>query len=51
MAELKDYLADKSGSWSVGDEHLTLLAGFLANKDNTFAPNVPLQTLQILRGK
>lgn len=51
MAELQDYLADKSGSWSVGDEHLTLLAGFLANKDNRYAPNVPLLTLQILRGK
>ena len=51
LAELQDYLADKSGSWSVGDEHLTLLAGFLANKDNRFAPNVPLLTLQILRGE
>lgn len=51
MAELQDYLADKSGSWSVGDEHLTMLAGFLANKDNRYAPNVPLLTLQILRGK
>lgn len=51
MAELQDYLTDKSGSWSVGDEHLTLLAGFLANKDNKYAPNVPLLTLQILRGE
>ena len=51
MAELQDYLADKSGSWSVGDEHLTMLAGFLANKDNSYAPNVPLLTLQILRGR
>lgn len=51
MSELKDYLLDKSGSWSVGDEHLTMLAGFLANKDNSFAPNVPLLTLQILRGE
>lgn len=51
MAEIQDYLGDKSGSWSVGDEHLTLLAGFLANKDNSYAPNVPLLTLQILRGK
>lgn len=51
MAELQDYLADKSGSWSVGDEHLTMLAGFLANKDNRYAPNVPLLTLQILRGR
>lgn len=49
MAELQDYLADKSGSWSVGDEHLTMMAGFLANKDNRYAPNVPLLTLQILR--
>lgn len=49
LSELKDYVTDKSGSWSVGDEHLTMLAGFLANKDNTFAPNVPLLTLQILR--
>lgn len=49
MAELQDYLADKSGSWSVGDEHLTMLAGFLANKDNRYAPNVPLLTLQIFR--
>lgn len=51
MSELQDYVADKSGSWSVGDEHLTLMAGFLANKDNTYAPNVPLLTLQILRGE
>lgn len=51
MAELQDYLADKSGSWSVGDEHLTMLAGFLANKDNRYAPNVPLLTLQIFRGE
>lgn len=49
MSELQDYLADKSGSWSVGDEHLTMMAGFLANKDNRYAPNVPLLTLQILR--
>lgn len=49
--ELKDYLTDMSGSWSIGDEHLTLLAGFLANKDNRYPPNVPLLTLQILRGK
>lgn len=50
MAEIQDYLTDKSGSWSVGDEHLTMLAGFLANKDNRYAPNVPLLTIQILRG-
>lgn len=49
MSELQDYLADKSGSWSVGDEHLTMMASFLANKDNRYAPNVPLLTLQILR--
>lgn len=51
MGELQEYVTDKSGSWSVGDEHLTMLAGFLANKDNCFAPNVPLLTLQILRGE
>lgn len=51
MSELQDYVNDKSGSWAVGDEHLTLLASFLANKDNCFPPNVPLLTLQILRGK
>lgn len=51
ISELQDYVADKSGSWSVGDEHLTMLAGFLANKDNRYAPNVPLLTLQILRGE
>lgn len=50
MAELQEYVDDKSGSWSVGDEHLTMLAGFLANKDSRYAPNVPLLTLQILRG-
>lgn len=50
MAEIQDYISDKSGSWSVGDEHLTMLAGFLANKDNRYPPNVPLLTLQILRG-
>jgi hypothetical protein len=50
MSELREYVTDKSGSWSVGDEHLTMIAGFLANKDNVFAPNVPLLTLQILRG-
>jgi len=49
MSELQDYICDKSGSWSIGDEHLTMLAGFLANKDNRYAPNVPLLTLQILR--
>lgn len=49
MNELQDYVTGKSGSWSVGDEHLTMLAGFLANKDNRYAPNVPLLTLQILR--
>ena len=49
MSELQEYVMDKSGSWSVGDEHLTMLAGFLANKDNSYAPNVPLLTLQILR--
>lgn len=48
MAEISDYLSDKSGSWSIGDEHLTLLAGFLANKDNRYPPNVPLLTLQVL---
>lgn len=51
LAEIGDYLADKSGSWSVGDEHLTLIASFLANKDNRYAPNVPLLSLQILRCK
>lgn len=51
MDELQSYLEDKSGSWSVGDEHLTMLAGFLANKDNRYAPNVPLLTIQILRGR
>lgn len=49
ISELQDYINDKSGSWAVGDEHLTMLAGFLANKDNCFPPNVPLLTLQILR--
>ncbi|KAG9511215.1 hypothetical protein GZH46_00219, partial [Fragariocoptes setiger] len=49
LHELDDYLTDRSGSWTVGDEHLTMLSNFLANDGNRFAPNVPLLTLQLLQ--
>lgn len=51
MAELQDYMTDQSGSWTVGDEHLTMLSEFLVNRDNKYAPNVPLLTLQVLQGE
>jgi putative uncharacterized protein (fragment) len=49
LTEWGEYLKRKSDAWTLGNEHIDLIALLLSGGEGKFPPNVPLLTLELLQ--